>query len=462
MNPDYRSLGWRLSLFLTLFVSIVWLIAAAFSVRSTNIALEKVFDNDLEHTAQRLLAVFEVESFEGNPAQDFLDLLDGKLPSTGYYEELSGVSVTGYGEWNDSLNFIVVNRYRQVIFRSQRAEIESFPVVDKTGFYQNDTYRFYYIQKPFDQFAVYIQQSLGYRNSVLREAYFEQVAPLIYIIPLTILGIWMIVQLSLRAVSKFRDEIEKRGEGNLDPIENDDLPTELVSINISVNTLLARLRATLDMERRFISQAAHELRTPVAAAMAQTDRLIQESDNPQARARAENVQSSLQRLKRICEKLLQLAKAEGGAGSRRDERFDLRDVLKFLVDEFETGKQSQGRIQLKTPDRPQMVNYDLDGYAILARNLIENALVHGQGEVLVELRDDGALVVTNDSEPLSEEALAQLQSHSRELQPSIKGNGMGLLIAQKIADASGLSLTFSSPLAGTERGFQAVVNETCG
>ena len=116
----------------------------------------------------------------------------------------------------------------------------------------------------------------------------------------------------MRSVEHLRDQIEARGGGDLSPGSATDLPIEISPIAKAVNLSMDRLRHVLDAERSFAANSAHELRTPVAAALAQTQRLIAEAPAGPLTKRAVKIEASLHHLTKLSAKLLQLAKAEGG------------------------------------------------------------------------------------------------------------------------------------------------------
>ncbi|WP_276528039.1 histidine kinase dimerization/phospho-acceptor domain-containing protein, partial [Acetobacter pasteurianus] len=120
----------------------------------------------------------------------------------------------------------------------------------------------------------------------------------------------------------------------LSPISSLDLPVELVSIQHAVNTLLSRLKTALSTERAFAASAAHELRNPLGALLAQVQmlgRMLPEGSS--TNKRVEIIADRTRRLARTVEKLLQFSRASSGVAFRRD-RFDLLAVLYVLVDDL--------------------------------------------------------------------------------------------------------------------------------
>lgn len=226
-----------------------------------------------------------------------------------------------------------------------------------------------------------------------------------------------------------------------------------------LNQLLNRLGEAFQAERSFAANAAHEIRTPIAAALALTQRLIKESADPAVMERGEDIQTSLKRLNRLSEKLMQLARAEGGQ-LRRAAPADIRPVLRMLVTDFSRSSVSSiGDIELQMPDEPVLSDIDIDAFTILCRNLIENALRHGSSAsaVMVRLEGNGVLHVANDSPLVTPEDLNRLTERFERGNSRAVGSGLGLSIVRTIANGIGGSLVLASPRRGCTDGFEATV-----
>jgi two-component system OmpR family sensor kinase len=227
----------------------------------------------------------------------------------------------------------------------------------------------------------------------------------------------------------------------------------------SVNRLIVRLRRALEAERGFTASSAHELRTPVAAALAQTQRLIAEVPDGPPRERARTVETALRRLSRLSEKLLQLAKAEG-AGLLAETPQDPVLVLGFVLDEFQDDPACAGRLAVTLPPQGVLLSrMDADALAILARNLIENAIKHGAADqpIAVILTAEGLLRVTNGGPTIQPEELSRLRRPFERGATRGSGSGLGLAIAEAIAAGAGTSLELLSPIPARQSGFEARV-----
>jgi two-component system OmpR family sensor kinase len=324
------------------------------------------------------------------------------------------------------------------------------------GFENTRTHRIYSDAALQGTVTISIAEPLARRQAAAREALLGLALPLGLIAPISLVGVWITVRLSMAPLRRFRAQTEARGAGDLTPISTVDLPSEVQPNAQAVNRLLERLRRTLEAERSFTANAAHELRTPVAAALAQTQRLIIETSDEVARNRARDIETALRRLFRLSEKLMQLARAEGGR-LQAAEPTDIAPILRLLVDEMAEDAKATGRIDLDLPYAPVLSHIDVDAFAILARNLIENALKHSAPEepVSVTLSADGVLHVANAGPVVPPELLVRLSEPYERGHTQAGGTGLGLAIAKAIAAGTGGTIVLTSPRPGRDEGFEA-------
>ena len=315
------------------------------------------------------------------------------------------------------------------------------------GFRQTSTHRLYYDAALQGTITIAVAEPLSHRAEVAQEILVGLALPLIVVIPFGLFGVFWIVRRSLRPVRRFSDALANRGARNLSAVVDGSLPAEIKPVAEAINDVLERLERTLEAERSFTANSAHELRTPVAAALAQTQRLMTETSDPKAAKRAAEIEVALKRLTRLSEKLMQLARAEGGR-LRSDAVSDLRPLLNMVLSDFDRAG-DPNHIHSTLPDDPVLSDLDVDAFAIVARNLIENALRHGSRGTPVQVvltRD--SLRVYNAGPPLAAETLAGLTARFARGQSEAEGSGLGLSIVQAIADGAQAVLALHSPEQG--------------
>jgi two-component system OmpR family sensor kinase len=223
-----------------------------------------------------------------------------------------------------------------------------------------------------------------------------------------------------------------------------------------VNLLLQRVRATIDAEREFATHSAHELRTPLAGALAQTQRLLAELPDDALKARARNIERALVKLGHTSEKLLQLARAEAGLGQAA-VMTDLRYVLDLVIGDYKRNLGATQRLVYASSTKPLMRMVDVDALGIVVGNLIENAVVHGEpgGRIVISIDDKGIIGIASDGPALSATDLEGLKLRFRRGTTSAKGSGLGLAIADTMVRQMGGVLELLSPASGRVDGFEA-------
>lgn len=435
MRP--KSLQWRLSLWLGLGVTLLWAVAAVVTAQMLRHEMDEVFDSALEETAQRILPLAALEII-GRDSDDTVQ------------------RVATLRQHDEYFTYLVRDGQGKVLLRSHSADLAVFPPFTAMGFAETPTHRLYSDAALRGSLTITVAEPLWHRRSTAGRALLALALPLAIIVPLSLIDIWAIIRLSMTPVRRFRAQIEARGGGDLTPITADNLPSEVGPVAKAVNRLLDRLKRTLQAERSLAAKSAHELRTPVAAALAQAQRILAEAPDDATRERAQDMQTALRRLSRLTEKLMQLARAEGGR-LLAETPVDVSAILRMVAGEFGGYADAAGRIELELPDGPVLANIDADAFAILARNLIENALKHGSQDepVRVTLSAEGVLRVANAGPIVPPDVLARLSEPFERGQSLTRGAGLGLAIAKTIAAGTGGRLELVSPRNNREDGFEA-------
>jgi two-component system OmpR family sensor kinase len=239
----------------------------------------------------------------------------------------------------------------------------------------------------------------------------------------------------------------------------DGVVTEMRPAVEATNRLLARLADALEAERSFTYNSAHEIRTPIAAALAQAQLLAAQAEGTDLQPRADAVVAALSRLARLAERLLALARAEG-SDPLADQWVDLAKVVELTVDEFQRNPRLRGR-RIVGDASPARVRADLDGVGLAVRNLVENALVHGAGGTVIRVTcgatHDGTSIGVIDDGPgvKATELPSLIKRFARGAGATGTGAGLGLSIVETLARRMGAKLELVSPLKGQNSGFEA-------
>ena len=433
------SLQRRLGVGLAVGVAAMWLLAtlaAGFVVRHE---LDEAFDSALQETAQRLLPLAAMDIFGREAAAP-------------------GRTVAGLVAHEQFLSYLVRDASGTVLLRSHDADRRGFPDAPVRGFNETASHRLYGESAVGGSLYIEVAEPLAHRREAALEAMQALLLPPLFLVPASLLGVWWFVRRSLRPLRGFRDEIESRDGSDLSPVAAADLPDEIRPVALAVASLLGRLRRTLEAARSFTANSAHELRTPIAATLAQTQRLIAELPPGGLQQCARGIEASLGELARLSEKLMQLAKAKGG-GLLAEASQDLLAVVDHVLDEFRHGPGGD-RLELVAEEDARLVSRtDPDAFAILLRNLVENALKHGStgGPVTVALPGPHEIAVINAAPVLPPGELARLRGRFERGPTDAWGSGLGLAIVEAIAAGAGGELSLYSPARGRTDGFEAAV-----
>lgn len=431
-----RSIQARLGMSIGVLLTLLWIGAASVTAVVLRHEMDEVFDSALQETAERLLPL-------------------AVLDIVGREEEGVTQRLATIREHDEFFTYVVRDAGGLILLQSHAANPGVFPAYAGQGFRQTATHRLYNDDALQGSVRITVAEPLNHRAAVAWEIQMGLGLPLLLVIPVALGVIILAVRASLAPLRHFRERLADRNARDLSPVPAEDLPTEVEPMAVTLNGLLGRLKAAFEAERSFAANAAHELRTPLAGAIAQAQRL--RSEVPAAEARAADIESTLKRLTRVAERLMELARAEGGR-LRLDATSDLRIVAQIVVEDIgRTG--APGRVSLTLPDQPLLSDLDPDVFGILCRNLIDNALRHGSGTAPVDvtLTSEGWLTVASGGPALPPETLNRLTARFERASKKPDGSGLGLAIVAAIADRIGSPLVLRSPRPGHDSGFEASV-----
>ncbi|MDP9838231.1 two-component system OmpR family sensor kinase [Neorhizobium huautlense] len=455
MNPFARASGpsmtRRLIFSITAMMALLWLLAVGLGLVVMEEEYAEMFDGTLQDTAERLVPLV-VDDLEH---RGMLAEPDDNRPGTAPQQLQTGNS-SGDREY---LIYQVRDASGRVLIRSHDAPEQAFETPLKAGFWKNTTYQFYTATDESAKVFIQVADAFENREEALREGAIALFLPLALLIPVSGIAIWLVVRRAVQPVGELRRQIETKDGGNMEPVDASILPRELQPIATSVNLLMTRLRTALDAEREFTSNSAHELRTPIAGALAQTQMLISELRDPANRHRAGQIEASLTRLSHLAEKLLQLSRAEAGIGIA-EKSVDLSLVLDMVLTDFWRGMNEPQRLILNRTEGAKLTGpFSEDAFAIVLRNLIENALVHGRpGEpVEVFLENGGPVRIVNGADLMSEGELATIRKRFSRGKTEATGSGLGLSIVERLLGQMGGKLVLASPADGRKDRFEARV-----
>jgi two-component system OmpR family sensor kinase len=433
------SLAGRLTRTLIIWVGGVWLLCVFAVVWYVDREINHNFDNELVEVSHRMfaMAVQELEKLQ-HPGQE-----PPREPLIAPKQLFS----------EDAVIYQIVDLHEHVMLRSAEAPADTFDVPLAAGFANNPTWRIYTVRHPTLGLFFQVADPLDERRHALNRTLFGLIIPLGAVLPLLALVLRNVARTELRVLQDLAGEIEKRSGADLSPIAlPGGLPKELRTVGDHVNRLLERLSHSLDVERALAANAAHELRTPLAAARLRLQTALEHD------LQRNDVQAALDALRTLShrtEKLLQLSRAESGASLARTQ-VDLVQLAGTVAQEFWQDPQNAERLMLKVPDSVvPLALGDVDALAIALRNLVENALRYGGGRVVIEVMSPCTLAVRDTGQGVTPAQLETLRERHVRHSSDRAGYGLGISIVGTIVEKHGAKLELSSPPVSAAHGFEA-------
>lgn len=415
-----HSLRWRLLAAIGAIVLTTWLLTGWFSYTKAQHEAEELMDGSLAQTARLLLAITH------DNEDDLADIV----------ARLETVRGTEDNIYEPPLEFQIGLGDGSILARSPDApELPILGVADYSDIIRHDAaWRVLNRVSEDGRYRVQVAQAIGLRDRAALEVAVQTVLPLILIVPVLILFIYLSIRRTLRPLEQLADEVAARSPDNLAPLASRRVPTEAQPLLNAINRLFRRVERTLDNERRFTADAAHELRTPLAALKVQTQVAQLSGDSPVREHALQQIEVGVDRAGRLVEQLLRLARLDPLNQPPHTVPVDLGR----LVNEAVAALPERDRIVL--PATSAVVLGDPDLLQIALRNLIDNALRYTAPdrtvEIVIDSGVDNCSLTVNDHGPgVPESMLARLGERFFRGQPGkTEGNGLGLAIVARIAE----------------------------
>lgn len=338
------------------------------------------------------------------------------------------------------------------------------PATLKNGFHafrhQNLDYRVY-VHRLRDGSRIAVSQETRIRDQIARQSALYATLPLLLLVPVLLAVMLMLIRLMLRPLAELSRTVDARQEHDLKPLPKTDLPTELQPFVNAINGLLGRTGAAMESQRRFVADAAHELRSPLAALSLQAERLHAAPMSPEATERLETLQAGIRRSRHLLEQLLLLARAQNArwghgqaaatatasAASAHAVVAVLPVMRRVLEDLLPLADQKGLNLGIsaapgvthdaEVDERIRVAADEMALYTLL-RNLVDNAIrytpVGGQIDLWVDQRGTEVVMAVQDDGPgiPAEERARVVDPFYRVLGTGESGSGLGLSIVDTL------------------------------
>lgn len=434
-----NSLTRKLIISVTCMNLIFWVIACGMAALAMYEEYGESFDGTLQVTAERLLPLTLDDIQKKDPNSNLLIRTDNHNTPAEY------------------TTYQVLDKNGKMVMRSEDAPLKPYGAPLETGFFKTRKWRVYSLVSQNGDYVIQVADRLSERREAVREAMTAMLISALLLIPLSVVAIGFVLTRQLRPIKKLSNNISEKDTGNMQPIASTAMPDEFLPIISSVNSLLAKLKAALEAERSFTSNSAHEIRTPIAAALAHTQILM--AQVPQAyHERAKEVESALQRLRRLSEKFLQLARADVQLGTS-EILVDLIPYIKTVIDDFTCSSTTEHRIHADYQVTTLEKYLNGDAFGIIIRNLLENALNYSTASSIIDIViKKNSIIIANDCPVLNEKQLKYISQRFYSGDNHKDGSGLGLSIVEALEKTMPIKITYLSPRDGSNRGFQVNID----
>ncbi len=304
--------------------------------------------------------------------------------------------------------------------------------------------------------VVQLAEDMTQRNVLAKEILSGMALPQLLLIALVGVIVWFGVERALLPLQKLRREVGNRSHRNLLPLDEAYVCREVRPLVVSINALLSRLGASLEAQQRFIADAAHQLRTPLAGLKTQTDVALRLFRPEEIRHALEQLDTSSSRAIRLVNQMLALARVEPNIAQEAAlSHLELNRVAREAAAEWASVALLRKNIDLGFEAAPHPVTIigDRVRLRILLDNLLDNAIRYAPPDsrvtVLVAEDQDVTLIVEDDGPGIPEpERELVFQRFYRVLDNGADGSGLGLAIVREIAMLHGACVSLRSGASG--------------
>ncbi len=300
--------------------------------------------------------------------------------------------------------------------------------------------------------VIQVAQPLKVRNQMALRTAVHLLMPLGALLPVLTLMIWILVSRGLAPLDRLAKAVATRSPKVLEPLPEQKAPEEVLPLVRSLNDLLARLAEALAAQRAFIADAAHELRTPIAAMQLQAQLVERAGSKEEAHAAIEDLKAGIHRASHAVRQLLTLARQDPDMSAKPFASVSLVELTRSVIgDQIALAGAKDIDLGIEEADEKALVLGDTEGLRILLSNLVENAVRYtpsgGQVDVFIRRQEDSsAFIEVADTGPgiaIKDQARVFDRFYRGE-GTTDPGTGLGLAIVKTVADRHGAKIELNN------------------
>ncbi|MYM96420.1 ATP-binding protein [Duganella vulcania] len=290
-----------------------------------------------------------------------------------------------------------------------------------------------------------VAQETSVRDEIARDSAFRTLMPFLILVPVMLLIVADLVRKMFRPIATLSEEIDQRAKQELHPVEESHLPAEIRPFVVAINRLLVRVDQSMEIQRRFVADAAHELRSPLTAFSLQAERLAQSEMSDVARERLTTLRRGIERGRNLLDQLLTLTKAQAALDRPKSSVSVQHVYRRVLEDLMPLAEAKHIDIGVEGEQDAQLWVNEVDVIAVV-KNLVDNAIRYtpdggrvdlsvttGEGRAILRIQDSGPGIQVVERERVFDPFYRTLGSDQ-------VGSGLGLSIVKAVTDRIGAEL----------------------
>ncbi|HEY3591247.1 MAG TPA: quorum sensing histidine kinase QseC [Buttiauxella sp.] len=440
-----HSLRARLIAGFILLTLAAWIGASIAAWHQTSKSLNKLFDTQQVLFAKRLSAL-ELDGVESGT----------QLPRT-----KNLISHHRGKQDDDTLAFAIYNNQGQLLLNdgdngkhlTYRYQRDGF--VDGKLKGDDDVWRMVWITTPDGKYRIVVGQEWEYREDLALDVVLSQLTPWLVALPLILLMLVWLVSQALAPLHKLAYQLRSRKPDDASELPAQNLPQEVRPLVVALNQLFTRTGEFMQRERRFTSDAAHELRSPLAALKVQAEvAQLAQNDEPVREHALNNLSDGIDRATRLVDQLLTLSRLDSLAGLDDIQEVAFQSLLQNAVmDAYHEAQREGIDIRLEVQDESVKRQGQPLLLSLMVRNVLDNAARYSpRGSVVEVVLQSHEITITDNGPGVSPEFLSSLgERFFRPPGQEKAGSGLGLSIVRRIAALHGMQALFLNTSSG---GFQ--------
>lgn len=368
---------------------------------------------------------------------------------------------------DDALAFAIFSKTGKLLFSDGRNG-KDFIFNNKTGFHNSHTYddddnwRIFWRTAANGKLIIAVGQELDYREDLIEEMIFGQMWIWFASLPILIIVLGWLIHKELRPIKRLSQEVQTRKSGDVSLLNPEGLPAEILPLVKNLNQFFDRTSAMLQRERRFTSDAAHELRSPLAALRIQTEVAQLAGDDIELREQALlHLTQGIDRASQLIEQLLTLSKLDNLQELEELQPIDWEGIIQSLIAErYFVAEKRKITLAFEKESEPKSKQGQPILVSLMLRNLLDNAIKYCPEDTTVSVKIASSRIIVEDNgggvEP---EDLKKLgQRFYRPAGQNEKGSGLGLSIVMRIAELHGFKVRLENVIKEGQRiGLKALI-----